>query len=119
HAALAEWNDDRVAGLMVARRRPVLPAFRSRTRGQQLIDVLVDDFLAIGGLAGLGIDLDEDVLENCLARLEILGVDAIELPQDARLADGHHRLPVAVIDQDALEHLIEVKAFAWCVAEIP
>src|SRR5690242_3807372 len=104
---------------MVARRRPVLAALRSRTGGQPLGYLLVNDVLAVEGLAGLGIDFDEDVLEHGLARVEILAVDAIELPEDAGLADGHQRLAIAVVDQDALEHLVEVEALARRMVEIP
>ena len=71
------------------------------------------------GVAGLGIDLDEDVLEHGLARVEIFAGDAVQLPQDAGLADGHHRLLVAMIDQDALEHFVQVEGLARRMAEIP
>jgi hypothetical protein len=53
---------------MVARRRPVLAALRSRTGGQPPGYLLVDDVLAVEGLAGLGIDFDEESRKSDIVR---------------------------------------------------
>ena len=44
---------------------------------------------------------------------------AIELPQNAGLADREQRLLAADVDQHALVHFVEVERFAGRVLEVP
>ena len=119
HAALAERNDQKIGWRIVAGGLPVVAAFRAWAGRDPLIGLLVQDVLAIGDLAGLGIDLAEDVLEQGLLFAQELAGDAVELPQDAILADGHQRLLIAMIDQHALEDFVEIQRFARHMLEIP
>ena len=119
HAALAERNDQQIVGLVIAGGLPVMAAFRSGAGGKPLIGLLVENVLAIGHRAGLVVDIGKDVLEYRFLRREELAGDAVQLPQDAGLADGHQRLLVAVIDQHPLEHFVQVQAFARGMLEIP
>ena len=86
-----------------------MAAFRPGAGTDPLIGLLVHDVRAVGDLPGLGIDLAEDILEQGLFRAQEFAGGAVELPQDAILADGHQRLLVAMIDQHALEHFVQVE----------
>ncbi len=73
---------------MIAHRLPVVPAFGARAGLNPDSGALFEDIVAIPDLAGLRIDLVEDVLEHRFVMAEILARLAVELPQNARLADG-------------------------------
>ena len=61
-----------VGRLVVAHRLPVVAAFGARARLDPLLDLLLDDVVAVGRRAGLRIDLVEDVLEDRLLVAEEL-----------------------------------------------
>ena len=63
-------------------------------------------------MAGLGVDAGEDVLEHGLGVGEIFAGDAVQLPQDARLADGQQRFFLAMVDQHAVEDFVQVEGLA-------
>ena len=72
-----------------------------------------------GRHAGLRIDAIEDVLEDRFLVAEVLAGPAIELPQDAGLADREHELLIADVDEHALEDFVEVERFAGNVLVVP
>ncbi len=74
---------------------------------------------AVGGLAGLGIDLREDVLEDRLTEAGELAGLPIELPQDAGLADREQRALGADVDEHLLEHFVHVERLARDVLVVP
>ena len=96
-----------------------MPAFGARARLNPLLHLLLDDVVAVGDEAGLRIDAVVDVLEDRLLRAEELAVAAIELPEDARLADREHVLVRTVVHQHALEHFVEVERITGHVLVVP
>ena len=118
-AALGERDDEQVAGRVIARGRPVVAALLAGTRLNPLIGLAVGDVVAIGRHSGLGIDVHEHVLQHGFFVIEKLAVAPVQLPQDAGLANRHDGLLRTVIDQHALEHLVQIKRLAWRVAVIP
>ena len=119
HAALAQRNDELAGSRMVAHGLPVVAAFGAGTGLNPLAGLLLEDVAAIGRLARLRIDPREDVLEDGFLEGEELAGLAVELPQDAGLADGEQQLLAAAVDQHALEHFVQVERFAGHVLEIP
>ena len=73
---------------MIAHGLPVVSAFGARARLNPLLDALFDDVRPIGWRAGDRVDRIEDVLKDRLAVTEIRARPAIELPENAGLADG-------------------------------
>ncbi len=61
----------------------------------------------------------EDVLKDRFLGVEELAGLAVELPQDARLADVERQLAAADIDEHALKDLIQIERFAGHVLEVP
>ena len=104
---------------MIAHRLPVVAALGARAGGDPLVDLLLEDVAAIGGPAGLAIDVRVDVLEDGLLEVEQRAGAAIELPQDARLADGEERLLGADVHRHLLVDLVEIQRFAGLVLEAP
>src|SRR3954469_6148811 len=87
HAGLRQRNDELLALRVIAHRLPVLAAGGAGACGHPIAGALLQDVGTIGDLAFRAIFPDEDVLVDGL-----LGVDerarlAVELPEDARLAD--------------------------------
>ena len=74
---------------------------------------------AIGRRARLGIDLLEHVLEDGLLVAEELAGLAIDLPQDAGLADREEILLGTDVDEHLLEDLVEVERLAGRVLVVP
>ena len=77
---------------VVAHRLPVVAAFGARAAVDPLADLVLDDVLPVARRAGLRVELLPDVLEDRFLVAEILAGLAIELPQDAVLADGEHQV---------------------------
>src|SRR5262249_28466478 len=78
-----------------------------------------EDVVAIGGTAGLLVELHPDILENRLGQIQEFAVGAVQLPEHAGLADFQHGLLVAVIDQDAFIDLVQIQGFAGRVLVVP
>src|SRR5688572_25485184 len=106
HARLGERNDEESGAGMVARRVPVVPAFRAWTRLDPLPDLRVDDLRAVARHTRFEVDAIEYVVEHRLLERDEFAARAIELPQDPRLADREHELPRADVDQDTLIDLV-------------
>ena len=119
HARLAERDDQLLRRRVIRHRLPVVAAFGARAHRQPLVDLLIDDVLAIGRRALLRIDLLEDVLEHGLLVAEELAGLALDLPQDAGLADREEILLRTDVDQHPLEHLVEVERFTGRVLVVP
>src|SRR5690606_2516920 len=108
-AGLAEGHDEVAGGGVVAHGVPVLAAGAGGAGGGPLVDLGVDDVLAVGDRAGLGIDVGEGVLEDGLGVAEEFAGHAVVLPEDAVFADGEDEAAAVAVDEDALEDLVEVE----------
>ena len=104
---------------MVAHRLPVVSAFSAGTAVDPLPHLGVDDVLAVLGLAGAAVDAFPDVLEERLLVPEVTAGLAIQLPQDAVLADGEDQVLAGGIHEHALEDDVEIERFARRVLEVP
>src|SRR5262249_27414701 len=94
-------------------------ALGARARVDPLAFLHRDDVGAVVRLAGLGIDLVPDVLEHGLVMIDVLAGRAVELPEDAGLADREQRLFASDVDEYSLVDLVEVERLALRVLEIP
>ena len=90
HAGLAERNDELRRCRVIAHGLPVVPAFGRGTRLHPRFRTLLDDIVAVVHLARLLVDAVEDVLVHGFLVVKKLAGLAIQLPQDAVLADGEH-----------------------------
>jgi hypothetical protein len=88
------------------------PPDGTRTGRDCLARLLFEDVVAIGRPAGLHVNRRPDVLEDRFLHVEEFARDAIQLPHQAGFTDGHERLLLTVIDQRALEHLVEIERFS-------
>src|SRR5712692_6883469 len=96
-----------------------MATLRAGTGLHPLADPLFDDVAPVGGRAGLAIDSIEHVLKDGLRVAEEPPGLPVQLPQDARLADREEHFLIADVDQDALEHLVEVERFGRYVLVVP
>src|SRR5262245_4328023 len=104
---------------MITHRLPVMATFGARTRLNPLSDLLLEYVASISRLTGLRIDPRKHILKYGFPMAHELAGPAVELPQDARLADRKHQLLLADIYQDPLEHLIEIQRFSGDMLEVP
>src|ERR1019366_1312498 len=118
HAALAEWNNQPRGAGIVAHGLPVVAAFGAGARRSPFADFLLQNVGTGGELAGLRID-GEDVLEDGFLGADKFPGLAIELPEDAGLANSEHRLAVADVHQDALVHFVHIERLAGRVLVVP
>src|SRR6185436_20694879 len=81
--------------------------------------LLLEDVGTITQLSLRSVFPDEDVLEDRLFRIDELSVRAIELPQDADLADVEGELAPVHVDEHALIDFIEIERFTRRMLEIP
>ena len=107
-AALAERDDERAGAGAVGHRVPVVAAGGARANRDPVADAGVGDVLPVGDHAGPRIDPLEDGLRVSEEGARL----AIDLPEDAVLADGEERSAAAGVDQDLLEALVEVERLA-------
>ena len=70
-----------------------------------------DHLRPVGHLAGRGVDVEHVLVAEVVGGHERAG-RAVELPQDAVLAHLEERLPPPVVDEHALEHVVEVVGLA-------
>src|SRR5690606_31758391 len=82
-------------------------------------DLGVADVLAVHALAGVEVDLLEDVLEDRLPELDELTGLAVELPDEAVLADGHDGRTVVHVDEHAGVDVVQVESLARGVLVVP
>src|SRR5688572_17449989 len=104
---------------MVARGVPVVAAFRAGARAHPLAYLRVDDLWTVPRHARLEVDAVEDIVEHRLLERHELAARAIELPQDAGLADREHELARADVHEHALVHLVQVERLAGGVLVEP
>src|SRR5262245_27254489 len=109
HARLAERNDQEVGRRVITHRLPVVAALGARTRLHPALGVLLDDVGPILRHAGLRIDRLEHVLKDRFGVAEELAASAIDLPEDARLADREEHLLIAFVHEHALEYFVEIE----------
>ena len=119
HARLAERNDQQTGTGVIAHRLPVVAALSARTRRHPLTRLLLQDVGAVRRRAGLRIDRVEHVLEHGLLVAKELSVATIELPENSRFANREQQLLIADVDENALEHLVEIQRFAGRVLIMP
>src|SRR5436190_18026023 len=94
---------------MMARLRPVVAAFRARTTLYPFSEPLLEDVRPIVRSARLRIEPVPHVLKHGLFVAEVLARLSIELPQNAVLPYSEQQVLVAVIDEHALEHHVEIQ----------
>src|SRR6185295_13544584 len=97
----------------------VVAALGARARLHPLAGLLLEDVGAIGRRAALRIDRLEHVLEDRFLVAEERAVAPIELPENPRLADREDDFLIADVDEDALEHFVEVERLAGRVLVVP
>src|SRR5262245_23212690 len=107
--ALAERNDDLVGTGVVTGRGPVMTAFRARTPLNPFAELLFENVAAIGGPARLRIESLPDILEHRFLVPDVLSGLPVQLPEDAVLADGEHEVLIVVVDEQTLEHDVEIQ----------
>src|SRR5690606_28977194 len=118
-AALRQRNDHLPRRTVEAHRLPVVAALGARAAVDPLADLVLDDVLPVARPAGLAVEALPDVLEHRLHVIDVRSAGAIELPQDAVLADGEDELVVAGVDEHALEDDVEIERLARRVREVP
>src|SRR5690606_10793874 len=91
-ARLTQRNDELTRRRVIARRLPVVPAFRARAAVDPIADFVLENVAPIARRARLAVEALPDVLEDRLDVAEVAAGPAIVLPEDAVLADGHDPL---------------------------
>ena len=116
-AAGGQRNVERVGLRVVGHRPQVLEAARAGAVVHRDVE-LRDPLPAQDALAGRRMQV-HDVLEAEVVGGEVLAGLRIELPEDADLAHLEQPPPVAAVDDDQLEHLVEVVRLGRNVLEVP
>src|SRR5581483_5939277 len=80
HAGLAEWNDQLRRAWVITHRLPVMPAFGGRAGRHPFLRALLHNVIPIVHLAGLAVDVVEDILVDGLFHIEELTRLTVELP---------------------------------------
>src|SRR5678815_2424179 len=84
-----------------------------------LPEIFMQNVVAVLRPARLWIKTLPDVLEDGFLVPEVLPGFAIELPEDAVLADGKDEISSTAVDQHALEHDIEIQRLCGSMLEVP
>src|SRR5205823_3407773 len=90
-----------------------------RTGIDPLPGLLLEDVRSVLRRAGLRVDRLEYILENRFLVAEETAVAAIELPENAGLADREDDLLIADVDEHPFEHFIEIERLARRVLVVP
>ena len=117
HAGRVDGDVERLRLRVVGARTPVADA--AEVGAEIELDAGHRDHLGpVGHLAGLGVDV-ENVLVTQVVRGDERAGRPVELPEDAVLAHLEQRFPAAVVDEHALEDVVEVVGLAGHELEVP
>src|SRR5437867_12840964 len=103
----------------MAHGRPVVAAGGTRTALYPLAEFLFKNVLPVMRSPAYGVEFIPDVLENRFLMTKVLAGLTVELPQDTVFPDGEEQALAGIIDQNALEHDIEIDRFGRSMLVIP